>query len=158
MDNAPHTDSKASQLALLEFDDVILGIPQEQVLTIESLKQINSLQSTDKSSGTLPIGSTELPVYTLNRDFKLMNQPATHNRFCIAIKHPDGKESFALTCDSVNQYFIEQQTAISAMPALMQNPDSPVFALIKMEDKLVLMSRAESMRLYINSNLEVFDV
>lgn len=152
MDNAQQPALEVKQLALLEFDDVILGIPQDQVLTIESLKQINTLQSTDKSSGTLPFSSAELPVYTLDRDLTLMPQPAIDNRFCIALKHPDANEYFALTCDAVNQFFIEDNTGISAMPSLMNNPDSPVVGLIKKEDRLVLMTSAESMRSYINSN------
>lgn len=152
MDKAPQPALDVNQLALLEFDDVILGLPQAQVLSIESLKQINTMRSTDISSGTLSFSSSDLPVYTLNRDLTLLDQPAIDNRFCIAVKHPDADEYFALTCDSVNQYIIGDKTAISGIPPLMHNPDSPVIGFIEMENRLVLMSSAELMRSYINSN------
>ena len=155
MVNSLQQESASNQLTLLEFEDIILSFPQEQVLTIESLQQLNTLQSNDKASGTLSFSSAELPVYTLDRDLSLMPQPATDNRFCIAIKHADKNEYFALTCDAVSQYFIEDESAISAMPTVMQNIDSPVSGLLKMENRLVLISSAESMRAYINANEEV---
>lgn len=153
MINSLQQESASKQLTLLEFEDIILSFPQEQVLTIESLQQLNTLQSNDKASGTLSFSSAELPVYTLDRDLSLMPQPATDNRFCIAIKHAN--EYFALTCDAVYQYFIEDESAISAIPQVMQNFDSPVSGLLKMENRLVLISSSESMRAYINANEEV---
>lgn len=155
MDNVLQPALDSSQLALLEFDDIIVSFPQTQVLTIENLSQINTPQSTGKSYGTLSYNLSELPVYTFNHDLALMDQPAINNRFCIAIKHPDENEFFAITCDTVNQYNIKDRATITAIPSLMHNPDSPVIKLVKKDNRLILMSNAESMRTYINSQEEV---
>lgn len=158
MDNTLNDTLEENNLTLLEFDNVILGFPHIQVLTIESLSQINALRSTDKSSGTLSYDAAELPVYTLNHELKLMDQAATDNRLCIAIKHPDENQYFALMCDAVNKYIVEDGLNIVAMPPLMQNPDSPVTGLVKKNNTLVLKTSAESMRSYINSQEDAVNV
>lgn len=140
-----------NQMALLEIDNVILGFPQSHILAIESLSNVNTLATTEKSSGTVSYGTSEIPVYTLNNDLTLMDESATNNRFCIAIKHRDENESFAVMCDAVNQYTTEDNTDIRTLPPLMQNPDSPVIGLVKKDDTLIFISTAESMRSYIYS-------
>ena len=151
MDNVLTPTLEINQLALLEFDNVILGFPQNQVITIESLGNIETFRATEKSSGTVAYESSEIPVYTFNNDLTLMDKPTTNNRFCIAIKHTDENESFAVMCDAVKQYSTEDKTGIKAIPPLMFNPDSPVIGLLKKHDSFVLISTAESMRSYINS-------
>lgn len=139
------------QMALLEFDNVTLGFPQSHILTIESLNNVNTLRTTEKSSGTVSYDSSDIPVYTFNNDLTLMDKPATNNRFCIAIKHTDENEPFAVMCDAINQYTIEDKTSIKAVPSLMHNPCSPVLGLVKKDDTLVFISTAESMCSYIYS-------
>lgn len=137
------------QIALLEIDNVILGFPQSHILAIESLSNVNSLQTTEKSSGTVPFASSEIPVYTFNNDLTLMDKPTANNRFCIAIKHTGENEPFAIMCNAVTQYTIDDNTNIHAMPSLMFNPDSPVIGLVKKDDALVFISTAESMHSYL---------
>jgi len=151
MDNTLMPTLKIDQLALLEFDKVTLGFPQSQVITIESLSNVHAFRATEKSSGTVSYDSAEIPVYTFNNDLTLLDKPDTNNRFCIAIKHADENESFAVMCDVVKQYITEDNTNIKTMPPLMHNPESPVIGLVKKEDSVVLISTAESMRTYINS-------
>lgn len=156
MDNTLLQALEADQLALLEFDNIILGFPQKQVLTIESLSNIKSQCNTERSSGTVSFGDAELPVYTFNHDLRLLNEPTSNNRFCIAIKHDDESESFAIMCDAVSQYAVDDKKNIMAIPPLMHNSDSPVIGLMKKDDTLALLSSGESMREYID--LKEFDV
>lgn len=151
MDNALNSALEVDQLALLEFDNIIMGFPQNQILTIESLSQVNTLRSTEKSSGTLTYSASELPVYTFNRDLSMLDKPVSSNSFCIAIKHPDANKHFAIMCDAVQQYQIKNKASIRALPPLMHAPDSPVIGLVKKANSLILFSTAESMRLYIES-------
>ena len=151
MANTLMSTLEIKQMALLEIDNVILGFPQSHILAIESLSNVNALRTTEKSSGIVSYGTSEIPVYTFNNDLTLMDKPATNNRFCIAIKHMDENEPFAVMCDAVNQYTIEDNTDIKTMPPLMHNPDSPVIGLVKKDDTLIFISTAESMRSYIYS-------
>jgi hypothetical protein len=153
MDSLGHSDRGIHHLALLRVEDIVLSFPQAEVLSIESLAQMDTAQLMPKSSGTLLYRSSELPVFTLNRDLALMVQAASGNRFCVAIKHPDTAQYFALTCDAVNQHSVEDETKSSDIPAVMQSPGSPITRLLKIDNKLVLMSSAEAMRSYINSTV-----
>jgi len=151
MGNTLMPNLEINQMALLEFDNVILGFPQSHILTIESLNNVKALRTTEKSSGTVSYGSSEIPVYTFDNDLTLMYTPATNNRFCIAIKHANENKSFAVMCDAVKQYTADDNTRVKAMPPIMHNPDSPIIGLVKKDDTFVLLSSAESMHSYINS-------
>lgn len=155
MDNTLMSTLETRQMALLELDGLILGLPQSHILTIESLSNVKALRSTEKSSGTVYYDSAEIPVYTFNNDLALMDKPAANNRFCIAIKHSDEDEPFAVMCDVINQYTIEDNTNIRTLPSLMHNPDSPVIGLMKKDETLVFISSAESMASYIGSQEEL---
>jgi len=149
MDNS--INFEFDKLTLLEFDNIALCFPQNNILTIESLDQIDSVKTTEKSSGTLTYNLAELPVYTFNHDLALQAHTTTGNRFCIGIKHSQENKSFAVMCDAVNQYQLEDKSLSTNIPALMHNPDSPIMALSSKEDKLLLLSTAESMYNYINA-------
>ena len=151
MDNFIDTIQVGSKLALLQFDGIILGFAQSQILTIENFSTINNLQTNENSSDTFLQVTSEIPVYTFNNELVLMAQPFTENRFRVAIKHSDNNKPFAIMCDAVNHYVAEDATGIYAIPPLLYNPDSPVIGLVKNESKLVLLVSAESMQNYINS-------
>ena len=141
------------RLTLLTFDNITIAFPQSHILTIENLDLMSSLLTTEKSSGTLTYNSKEIPVYTFNRNLTMQAQPAATNRFCIAVKHSLENECFAIMCDEVNQYQLEEAaaTAMTAVPLIMYNSSSPIVGLSIKENTLILISTAELMRIYINS-------
>ncbi len=151
MDSLVNNTVQNRQLTLLQIDDITLGFAHESVLTIEDLSEVNSRRGSIKSSGTLMHDGTELPIYTFNDELTLLDEPTANNRFCIAINHSDNTELFAIMCDAIGQYDIEGDTNINAMPALNQNPNSPITGLLRKDTKLILLTTAESMRTYINS-------
>ena len=151
MDKLLDSDSDKRQLALLQFDGIILGIAQKEILTSESLAVMNTRLTTEKSSGTLLYAAAEIPVYSFNHKLMLLDHPISTNRLCITIKHPNNKESFAITCDSVDHYNVDKNINISSLPPLIKTPNSPIIGMLNKDSKLVLIVCAESIRTYINS-------
>lgn len=151
MDNADNVVNSFDQLTLIEFDSITLAFPQNQILTIESLDQINTQLTTERSSGTLIYNASKYPIYTFNSDLEMLAQSTASNRFCIGIKHPEEEKTFAVMCDSVHQYQTEDKTNTTEIPILMHNQTSPIVRFHNKENNLVLISTAESMSNYINS-------
>ncbi len=151
MDNFFDSSRLNRQVTLLQIDDITIGFAHDSVLTIESLSEINSRRCSLKSSGTLMHDGSELPIYTFNDELTLLDQPTANNRFCIAINHSDNNELFAIMCDAIGQYDIEDGITINVVPALNYNPNSPITGMLRKETKLILLTTAESMRAYINS-------
>jgi len=151
MDNLLNSTFKNRQLTLLQIDRITLGFAHDQILTIESISDINSQRPSKKSSGTLLYNTRKLNIYTFNHDLRLLDKPTSNNRICIAIKHSNNTESFALMCDAVEQYILDDDASISAIPPLLSNPDSPIIGMLNKDTKLVLLASAESIRSYVNS-------
>lgn len=152
MDNTLVASAENQLLTLLYFDGIILAFPQNQILSIENLEQIqiDSSQAKINSTGTLIFGESDLPVYTLDKNLNLEQHITENNSLCIVINHPAKKESFALTCDSVKQNVNKENSVINPIPPLMYNPDSPLSGLLNMDDSLVLICSEEKMYNYIN--------
>lgn len=141
----------AQQLTLLEFDKITVGFPQNNILSIESLNEINKTENAESSSGTLMYSNSELPIYTLDKNLKLQTQIMDNNRFCIAFKHPESSLSFALMCDAVEQYQLDEDAVTSDIPTIMRNPKNPLTKLVKDNNSLILLSTAELIRDCINT-------
>ncbi len=139
------------RLRLLSIDNMILGFDQDIVLSIENISEITTKRQSKKSSGSIKYKSIEIPVYAFNKDLSLVDHPSKNNRFCVSLKHPDNKKLFSIMCDAVEQYDIDDDNKINAIPALSYHPESPVIGLLKKDSNLVLLSCAESMRDYINT-------
>jgi len=140
-----------NQLTLLEFDNITIGFPQNNILSIESLNEINKTPNTENSSGTLMYSNSELPIYTLDKNLTVQTQITDNNRFCIAFKHPESSLSFALMCDAVEQYQLDVEAITTEIPAIMRNSKNPITKLVKDDNLLILLSTAELIRDCINT-------
>jgi len=159
------------KLTIIHIDQMLIGFAQNKVLTIEKITDIDNKRESNKyagnktgklpnkvprknlgkSSGTLQYAASELPIYTFDNDLSVYDQARDNNRFCIALKHSNSNESFAINCDAVEQFNISDDNNLSSIPPLNNNPNSPIIGLLNKETKLVLLASAESMRVYINS-------
>ncbi|VAW92031.1 hypothetical protein MNBD_GAMMA22-2312 [hydrothermal vent metagenome] len=150
MDKLFNAILEKKQLSLLMIDTMILGFDKDSVLSIESITELNSKRQSKMSSGSIQYATSELPVYTFNRNLNILVKPSTKNQFCVSLKHPDNQKLFAIMCDAIEHYDIENNN-IRPIPALNYNPKSPIIAMVKKDSELVFISSAESMQGYINS-------
>ena len=150
MDNSFSSGSKEDQFSVLEIDGIMLAFLKDEILSIEDLSKLSDLKYTEQMSAILKYAGTDLPVYTLNRDLMFKQKQANENRTCVVIKHPDAVESFALLCKTVNQLTIEESANVVPMPSIMKQNDSPLIALAKWGEQLLLISSARAMKSFIS--------
>ncbi len=147
MDNLITTDADTRQLALLYFDNIIIALPQSEIVFVENLSQVYEQRLNEHSSGKIHYNSSDLPVYTLNHELEFIHKLAADNRICAIIKSSDN-EIFALMCNALEKHNVEDNTAQSSIPQIMRNQKSPVTGFLKIADKLTLVCSAESLGSY----------
>lgn len=151
MDNPLKTESNLTQLVLLNIGNIIIGIPQTDIVYVENSSQVIEGCLIENSSGQLHYNSIDIPVYTLNDKLKLLAKLNTENRICAVFKNTEKTPSFALMCTALEKYEKPANTIHSAIPKIMQNQISPINGFIKKDNQLFLIGNADSFNRYIKS-------
>jgi len=137
-----------TKLALISFDGVHLLLPQVGVATIETASNIEPVVNAAGAIGTLRTAGGEWPVYALASDFKPRLECPPSYKYCIAINR-DGKAAFSLVCEQVGSISVADEDGLEPLQACMRSAGNPIDALLLKDDKLMLVSDAESMSQYL---------
>jgi hypothetical protein len=152
MANLNNAELDFRQLTLLDFDNIILGLPKTDIDFVENLSEVSEQSETELSSGKLVYQLSNLPVYSLNSELEFKSELSPDNRICIVIKNSEKMEKIALMCSSVKPYNIEKNIQLSEVPKIMYNENPPVLGFTKKDNALILLCSAESIGNFIHSS------
>ena len=139
-------------LAVINFDTVELLIPQGAIATIEMLDSMEADAGTAGAVGRLRSGGREWPVYALSADLSRRTECMASNKYCVAFEI-DGQPAFSIACDEVGSLTLDSADQIKPLQSFMRNQGNPIEALLLKDDRLMLVSRVESMHRFLDAEL-----
>ena len=139
-------------LAVINFDTVQLLIPQGAIATIEMIDSMEAGAGTKGAVGCLRSGGREWPVYALSADLSRLTECMASNKYCVAFEI-DGQPAFSIACDEVSSLTLDSADQIKPLQSFMRNHGNPIEALLLKDDRLMLVSRVESMQRFLNAEL-----
>jgi len=139
-------------LAVINFDTVQLLIPQAAIATIEMIDNMEADAGTAGTVGRLRSGGREWPVYALSADLSRRTECMASNKYCVAFEI-DGEPAFSLACDEVSSLALDSADQIKPLQSFMRNHGNPIEALMLKDDRLMLVSRVESMQKFLEVEL-----
>ena len=139
-------------LAVINFDSVELLIPQGAIATIEMIDNMEADTGTKGAVGRLRSGGREWPVYALSADLSRRSECMASNKYCVAFEI-DGQPAFSITCDEVSSLTLDSADQIKPLQSFMRNHGNPIEALVLKDDRLMFVSRVESMQRFLDAEL-----
>jgi len=138
-----------NNMALIIFAGVNLLLPQNAVVTIEMIENIETEVSVTGAIGTLKANEGEWPVFALGADFKPQLDCPPEYRYCVAVSQP-GKAAFSIVCEEVESVTVDHESELKPLQACMRNTTNPIASLMYKDEKLMLVSDIEAMQNYLN--------
>jgi hypothetical protein len=102
--------------------------------------------------GRLRSGGREWPVYALSADLSRRSECMASNKYCVAFEI-DGQPAFSIACDEVSSLTLDSAAQIKPLQSFMRNHGNPIEALVLKDDRLMFVSRAESMQKFLNTEI-----
>ena len=136
------------KLALISFDGVHLLLPQGGVATIETTASVETGITADGAIGTLRAAGGEWPAYALTSNFRPHSECPPSYKYCVAINRENGA-AFSLLCEQISTITVADETEFEPLEACMRNANNPIDSLLLKDDKLMLVSDAESMSQFL---------
>lgn len=141
-------DTKATHYALLGFEGIELSFPQDQVLNINSIGDVQPSNTPHREVGCVSHNDSVMRVFALSADLQPKTVSTKEHRFCVSF-HIDGEPLFALTCDTVESLTIDKGASIQPLPELMKLDFTPIHWLLRHEEKLALLTDVGAMHAYL---------
>jgi len=140
------TQSVSAAAALIKINGLNLLVPQGEIRTLESVKDVNTTDTSQHSVGRVAYAQTSWPVYCLSEDLLLMTEIPAERRACALI--PIGVGYMGLLCDDmmVLKSFVAKQYAL---PIVMKLPDTPILHLVEYEQGIACVSNSYLLTAYI---------
>lgn len=144
------TAAAISQLAILTFDNVRLGLPLQEVAVIERIAGIRYSEASGQSLGSLSRMGRRYAVYGFSPRLQLLPELPSQRLFCACLGEQSAQTGVAVACDTVVPVNLEQAAVLQPVPVCMQRTGSPLRYLLKYRQRLVLVSTAAALMDYIN--------
>ena len=135
-------------LARIGFDGVQMLIPQGGIATIEMIDSVELSDVAPGAIGSLSSGGRDWPVFALDADFGILNEPTDAHKYCVAFDI-DSQAAFALACDEVGSLALASIDEIKPVQACMRSPGSPVDAMVLQDGVLMLVSRVDTLNRFL---------
>ena len=74
------------------------------------------------------------------------------NKYCVAFAI-DGQPAFSIACDEVSSLTLDSADQIKPLKHFMRNHGNPIEALVLKDDRLMFVSRVESMQRFLDAEL-----
>ena len=118
----------------LSIGKVSLLLPLEQVVSLETVLDIEWNDSESGFLGQIQLGGTGRPVYNLGEDLQFVAELAEERKVCVCL----GKDEngFGIVCDQVNTLG-NSEVKLVDLPSCMATENTPVNALA-IKDKQVM--------------------
>lgn len=144
------TAAAISQLAILTFDNVRLGLPLNEVAVIERIAGIRYSEAPGQALGSLSRLGRRYAVYGFSSWLRLLPELPSQRLFCACLEGKSARMGVAIACDTVIPVNLDQEAILQSMPICMQRTGSPLRYLLKYRQRLIWVSTAAALADYIN--------
>ncbi len=139
--------------AVLTLDGRKWLLPQAEIQALESLLDIDREVRIPHSVGAVAFAGEWWPVYCLSGELQLLQRPPDGRRACPLLDN--GADRFGLVCDQVETLTVAPR--LLAPPACMALPDSPIQALVLLNDELGCVTTTEHLAALLAAVVENVD-
>ncbi len=129
-------------------------LPQVEIRSLESFLDIDRAVRIPYSIGAMAFDNAWWPMYCLSGELEMLSYIPDGRRACALLDN--GADRFGLVCDRVEAS--TESPHLLALPACMALPDSPVQALVLLEEGLGCVTTTERLAALIAAHLENADV
>lgn len=143
----------AYHLSKLLLGDVEVIIPQEEVVSIESIHQLIPADKNKKYIGKIHKRHIKVPVYYLSDSMEILHAATNERSKCVVIKHHEG--DFSVLCQDIENVVLSDMR-LQSLPQCMNSKVMPLTHLCLYKDaekilKLGLVTNAECLNKYIKN-------
>lgn len=139
---APTTLAELREIRLfagLTLDGYQWLLPQTEIYSLESLLDIDREVRTPQGIGAVGLSGEWWPVYCLSGEMQLLTHIPDSRRTCVLLdNHAD---RFGLICDHIET--LAAAPRLLELPACMKLLDSPLQALVLLDDRLGCITTTE---------------
>ena len=140
--------------AVLTLDGRKWLLPQAEIQSLESLLDIDPEVRIPHSVGAVAFAGEWWPVYCLSGELRILPHMPDSRRACPLLDN--GADRFGLVCDRVEA--LAGSPRLLALPACMALPDSPIQALVLLDDGLGCVTTTEHLAALLAAVVENADV
>ncbi len=139
--------------AVLTLDGCKWLLPQAEIQSLESILDIDREVRIPHSVGAMAFAGEWWPAYCLSGELQILPQMPDGRRACILLDN--GADRFGLVCDRVEA--LAGAPRLLALPACMALPNSPVQALVLLNDGLGCVTTTEHLAALLAAVVENVD-
>jgi hypothetical protein len=131
------SSSDAFHVSKLLFDNVEIIIPQDEVVSIESIHELNPADSGKRFIGEIFKQNFTVPVYCLSDSMELLACVSEVRSKCVVIRH--GDVDFSLLCQDI-QNVVLYDMRLQKVPRCMTGRNMPVTHLCLYKEVVNLLN------------------
>jgi hypothetical protein len=124
---------------VLTLDGCKWLLPQAEIQSLESLLEVDREVQAPHSVGAVAFAGEWWPVYCLSGELRILPHIPESRRTCPLLDN--GADRFGLVCDRVEA--LAGSPHLLPLPACMALPDSPIQALVLLDDGLGCVTTTE---------------
>lgn len=140
--------------AVLTLDGRKWLLPQAEIQSLESILDIDREVRIPHSVGAVAFVGEWWPVYCLSGELQILSYMPDSRRACPLLNN--SADRFGLVCDRVEA--LAESPRLLALPACMALPDSPIQALVLLDDGLGYVTTTEHLAALLAAVVENADV
>jgi len=147
------TDSENMyHISKLYFGDIEIMIPQNEVVSIESIYELDTASTDSKYLGIIYRQGKKLPVYCFSGDMEILDYLPEGSSQCVIIRHQQG--DYAVLCHDIKNIVLNDLN-IQALPLCMRTKNMPLTHLClykeaSMSMKMGLITNTDQLANYIS--------
>lgn len=127
----------AYHVSKLLFDTVEIIIPQDEVVSIESIHELSPADSSKRFIGEIYKKNITVPVYCFSDAMEIMACAPEDRSKCVVIRH--GDEDFSLLCQDI-QNVVLNDMRLQTVPPCMNGRNMPVTHLCLYKEVVNLLN------------------
>ncbi len=139
--------------AILTLDGRKWLLPQAEIRALEALLDIDPEVRIPHSVGAAAFAGKWWPAYCLSGELQLLPRLPDSRRACLLLDN--GADHFGLLCDQVEA--LTAAPRLLPLPACMTLPDSPIQALVLLDDGLGCLTTTEHLAALLAASVENAD-
>lgn len=142
----------AYHISKLYFADIEIMMPQNEIVSIESIYELDTASTDNKYLGMIYRQGEKLPVYCFSEDMEILDYLPEGRSQCVVIRHQQG--DYALLCHDIKNMVLTDLN-IQSLPLCMLTKSMPLTHLClyneaSMTVKLGLITNADQLANYIS--------
>ena len=125
----------------LSIGKVSLLLPLEQVVSLETVLDIEWNASEFGLLGQIKSGGTDRPVFSLGEDLQFVDELTEERKVCVCLGN--NENGFGIICDQVNT-LDSSEVELVDLPSCMETENTPVNALAIKDKQVMSVTNADA--------------